>query len=374
MLEYCVGRKDTSFVVPDGVEVIGNESFWAAHLHTITLPESIINIESYAFEYSSLTNLILLAKTPPVLNDTSAFARIGGDLNVYCYSDSVERYKSATNWNALLEYDSELPTTYFTGDDTYMFFAAKTAAQKQCFVSKSDLDIKSHIVKGEVRADCKEYTDKKFNGANKAVSFYDYQEMISSLREEADSISSTYPEASYEELTKLTKYKVGQNIYIQLLNVPDLWVSDIIDSPLYPEDTSDENIINALSNDGMVYLGYYGISALETQKVDLTEYAEKKYVDDIAATKVKQLEFTSGSFLYSHESGVDKYRYMISQINDASGVKYLGGVPIYQNIGNIGTCQLTTGAPGGDFSCTNKKYVDDLVASIETSVNIVRLL
>ena len=74
LLEYCIGRRDNSFVVPDGVEVIGNEAFWGApYLSTVTLPESLTSIDSYAFECSGLANLILLAKTPPVLNDISAF-------------------------------------------------------------------------------------------------------------------------------------------------------------------------------------------------------------------------------------------------------------------------------------------------------------
>ena len=76
------------------------------------------------------------------------------------------------------------------------------------------------------------------------------------------------------------KYKCGQNIYIQRLNVPDLWVSHMYD---YMEEhvyTTDEDFIHALNEYGEVQLGYYAVSVLETQKVDLTEYATKQDLAD----------------------------------------------------------------------------------------------
>ena len=100
-------------------------------------------------------------------------------------------------------------------------------------------------------------------GANQALSFGSYEELIHEFNYLPDD-----------------KYKCGQNIYIQRLNVPDLWVSHIYD---YMEEhvyTTDEDFIHALNEYGEVQLGYYAVSVLETQKVDLTEYATKQDLAD----------------------------------------------------------------------------------------------
>ena len=101
-------------------------------------------------------------------------------------------------------------------------------------------------------------------GANQALSFGSYEELVYEFNSLPDD-----------------KYKVGQNIYIQRLNVPDLWVSrvyDYTDSCTY---TTDEDFIYSLNEFGEVKIGYYALSALETQKVDLTEYAKKEEIGDI---------------------------------------------------------------------------------------------
>lgn len=102
-----------------------------------------------------------------------------------------------------------------------------------------------------------EYVDDKFNGANKAVSFVNYSSMITSLN----------------SLTN-ESYNVGQNIMIITLNVPDLWISEIAESSIAYTYVSDDDFINELVTSGSVQVGYYKLSALETQKVDLTEYVK----------------------------------------------------------------------------------------------------
>ncbi len=109
-------------------------------------------------------------------------------------------------------------------------------------------------------ATSKKYVDDKFNGSNKAVSFVDYSSMITSLN----------------ALDK-TSYNVGQNVMIVTLEVPDLWVSEITEDSVAYTYVSDDDFINELKTNGYVQVGYYKLSALETQKVDLSEYA--KYED-----------------------------------------------------------------------------------------------
>lgn len=74
--------------------------------------------------------------------------------------------------------------------------------------------------------------------------------------------------------------KIGDNIYLRQLNVPDVWISHIFDDYTPYEYTTDEAFYNAMKQTGFVKVAFYGISMLETQKVDLTEYATKQYVDN----------------------------------------------------------------------------------------------
>lgn len=94
-------------------------------------------------------------------------------------------------------------------------------------------------------------------GANQAVGFSNYQTMITSF----NSLSED-------------EYQMGQNIYIVTLNVPDLWISGVESTSVTYTYTTDDAFINTMSTDGYVQVGYYKISMLETQKVDLTNYVQ----------------------------------------------------------------------------------------------------
>ena len=92
-------------------------------------------------------------------------------------------------------------------------------------------------------------------GANQALSFVNYSTMIAEFNSLDDDV-----------------YNVGQNIYIQTLEVPDLWVSEIAATSSTYTYTTDEAFTTAMATNGYVQVGYYKLSALETQKVDLTNY------------------------------------------------------------------------------------------------------
>ena len=59
---------------------------------------------------------------------------------------------------------------------------------------------------------------------------------------------------------------------IVTLEVPDLWISGIESTSSTYTYTTDSAFTTALSTNGYVQVGYYKLSALETQKVDLTNY------------------------------------------------------------------------------------------------------
>ena len=92
-------------------------------------------------------------------------------------------------------------------------------------------------------------------GANQALSYSNYQSMINVFNNLANNV-----------------YNVGQNVMIVTLNVPDLWISGIESTSQTYTYTTDEAFTTELATNGYVQVGYYRVSALETQKVDLTNY------------------------------------------------------------------------------------------------------
>ena len=102
-------------------------------------------------------------------------------------------------------------------------------------------------------------------GANQAISYSNYSAMITAINAMSN-----------------TALNVGQNIYIITLDVPDLWISSIESTSSTYTYTTDEAFITALETNGYVQVGYYKLSALETQKVDLTTYVE--FTDEASAS------------------------------------------------------------------------------------------
>lgn len=115
-------------------------------------------------------------------------------------------------------------------------------------------------------------------GANQSLSFSNYQAMITAFNSLANNV-----------------YNVGQNIMIITLNVPDLWISSIESTSQTYTYTTDEAFTTALATNGYVQVGYYRLSALETQKVDLTNYYTKTQTDTLLNAKVDKSSFVYDS-------------------------------------------------------------------------------
>lgn len=82
----------------------------------------------------------------------------------------------------------------------------------------------------------------------------------------------------------LADFTVGTNILIKAVGVPDFWVSEVYTENIPYAWTNDEDFINNLHpvsspTENSLQVGYYGISFLETDKVDLTGIAKESYVD-----------------------------------------------------------------------------------------------
>lgn len=87
----------TSVTIPDSVLIIDREAFnHCSGLTTCTIGSGITSIGNYAFYYARrFTSIIIYATTPPTLG-TNAFG--SNNLTIYVPAQSVQTYKSATNW------------------------------------------------------------------------------------------------------------------------------------------------------------------------------------------------------------------------------------------------------------------------------------
>lgn len=111
-----------------------------------------------------------------------------------------------------------------------------------------------------------------------------------------------------------TDMKVGDNIYIATLDVPDIWVSGVNTTKTTYTYSSDSVLASALKSSGGVSAGYYILKALETNKVDLTNYVAKDYTGTIsasisgnAATATKATQDQNGNNIastYAEKKGV----------------------------------------------------------------------
>jgi hypothetical protein len=105
-------------------------------------------------------------------------------------------------------------------------------------------------------------------GASKGKVYYDYYNM-------------------WGDISAMPKdyLSVPDHIFLQVVNVPDLWVMHTTDENHIYDFTSNEQFLNDLLEQGMVWVGHFVLSMLETQKVDLTDYAKKSQVPVISAIK-----------------------------------------------------------------------------------------
>lgn len=88
-----------------------------------------------------------------------------------------------------------------------------------------------------------------------------------------------------------SQFKVGDNIFIEAVDVPDFWVSKV-NATKGTDKVPASGSFNATYN-----VGYYTISKLETQKVDLSSYALKTYVDQKVEgnASIIGIEFTANN-------------------------------------------------------------------------------
>ena len=95
---YCSGL--THIDIPNSVTNIGNYAFYGCSVLTsITIPNSVTSIGSSAFQRcSALTSVTCEAVTPPTA-EFGIFGECPELAHIYVPAESVEAYKTATNWS-----------------------------------------------------------------------------------------------------------------------------------------------------------------------------------------------------------------------------------------------------------------------------------
>lgn len=184
---------------------------------------------------------------------------VGTLLNFYIIND-YENYGDFAYYGA--------PTkngTYFTTDT-----AAQIQINRLYREGKVIKKLDNKFIEGykELKAQADE-TEIIAKGANPAESYDSYQLMINALNH-----------APKDEFYK------GQNINVVTMGVPDLWVKDIVADKVYYDYNSyndynqkgDQKIVQELTDNGYIQVGYYQLARLETQKVYLQDYV--KYSDE----------------------------------------------------------------------------------------------
>ena len=116
-------------------------------------------------------------------------------------------------------------------------------------------------------------------GANQAISYENYEEMVEALNWMDD-----------------TALKKGQNIYIGTVGVPDLWIYSVGETADAYSFVDDNTFVDLLKEDGTVQVGYYYVAMLETQKVDLSEYAKTSDMNDIKEYLLNSINTNQASF------------------------------------------------------------------------------
>lgn len=124
-------------------------------------------------------------------------------------------------------------------------------------------------------------------------------------------------------LLSKSELKVGDNIYIKKLDVPDMWVTAVNAASTSYTYTNDQAIINALDTTSGLTVGYFSFSKLETEKVDLSTYQTK--TDNSLATANKTVVGAINEVKGTADSALSKANANATEIsnlkNGANGTK-----------------------------------------------------
>lgn len=168
-------------------------------------------------------------------------------------------------------------------------------------------------------------------GANSAKTFLDYKEMI-------DFFNINPNWGFVNDVT--IEYVVGQNILIGTVNVPDLWIASEANGGEYAmynytdDETFVKDLTDALEAGSFLRVGFITLGALETQKVDLTDYPTIEEMNAAIDNAMEDIE-TPSIDLSSYPTTEEMDEAISDAINENNGsyIEISGDVtPIANNV------------------------------------------
>lgn len=96
--QYCSGM--TSVDIPDSVTYVNTNSFgYCTDLSDVTIGSGIVSLNTYCFQScTNLSSVTIKATNPPSLQ-SSTFQNTNDTFIIYVPSESVEAYKTASEWS-----------------------------------------------------------------------------------------------------------------------------------------------------------------------------------------------------------------------------------------------------------------------------------
>ena len=99
----------TDVTIGSGVTSIGESAFGYSGLTNVTIPNSVTTIGGNSFSNcSALTAITILATTPPTLTSSAFYDT--NNCPIYVPAESVDAYKTATNWSKYADRIQAIPT------------------------------------------------------------------------------------------------------------------------------------------------------------------------------------------------------------------------------------------------------------------------
>ena len=228
----------------------------------------------------SYNDLINKPSIPTVNDGTLTIQRNGSTIASFTANSSINRTANISVPTATSQLVNDSGYTTNTGTITSVKMNGNTVAtsgEANLGTVITDVSEKQNITDNSLETNNKTVSgainevNSIAKGANQALSFPSYPFMINELN-----------------IAPSDKYQIGQNVMIVTISVPDLWVSGIENTSSYYTYRGDSAFLSELSENGYVQVGYYKLSALETQKVDLTNYVTNTdYATSTAAGVLK---------------------------------------------------------------------------------------
>lgn len=100
---YCI----TKVALPIGITLIAEGVFDSSFLQSVTIPRTITSIGFIAFRNCPLQSIIVLATTPPSLNNS--FIGVDTSIPVYVPAGAAHAYRTAKGWDAFTNFVEVLP-------------------------------------------------------------------------------------------------------------------------------------------------------------------------------------------------------------------------------------------------------------------------